>query len=72
MPQLVRFVADGGRLEIPPQDQLPGRDTATFQGLDAYVALIQHCWAQQPEERPTFQEIIEQLRWAAGGGFKLQ
>ena len=37
---LVRFVADGGRLEIPPPDRLPGRGSAEFEGLADYVALI--------------------------------
>ncbi len=42
---------DGHRLAIPPRDQLPGPDTASFAGLDAYIALMQRCWAQV---RPVF------------------
>ena len=30
--QLVRFVSEGGRLPIPPREELPGRDTAGFTG----------------------------------------
>ena len=29
---------------------------------DAYWELIQRCWSQDPEERPTFEEIVEELK----------
>lgn len=51
--QLVTLVVGGGRLEIPLRERLPGYDTAAFSGLDAYVALLQRCWAQNPCERRT-------------------
>jgi hypothetical protein len=35
-------------------------------GLDAYIALLQRCWAQQPEQRPSFREVARELRWACG------
>lgn len=60
--QLVRFVSDGGRLPIPDRSQLPGPGTADFKGLDGYIALLQRCWAQEPEGRPTFSEVIDALR----------
>ena len=38
--QLVSLLMDGGRLEVPPRERLPGADTPSFAGLDAYVALL--------------------------------
>lgn len=60
---LVKFVSNGGRPEIPPLEALPGQDTASFQGLGAYIDLIQRCWAQDPAERPSFPDIVADLRW---------
>ena len=67
--QIVSTVIGGGRLEIPPRGRLPGADTRTFAGLDAFVRLIRACWAQNHLDRPSFQEIIAQLRWG-GGAFE--
>lgn len=44
--QLVSYVTRGGRPEVPPREQLPGADTPQFDGLGAYVDLMQRCWAQ--------------------------
>jgi len=60
--QVVTMVTDGGRLSIPPRSQLPGPDNDTFEGLDAYIALMKRCWAHIPEDRPSFKEIISELR----------
>lgn len=35
-----------------------------FDMLDDYVALIESCWAQHPHDRPSFAQIIVELRWA--------
>lgn len=59
--QVVTIVMDGGRLEVPAAEALPGGG-GSFEGLDAYVALIRKCWAQNPLDRPTFSEVIAQLR----------
>jgi hypothetical protein len=61
-PQLVGKLSAGERLEIPPHAALPGPDTHLFAGLDAYIGLLQRCWAQDPAERPRFQEVIQELR----------
>lgn len=61
--QIVSMVTEGRRLEIPPRAALPGPDTSAFDGLDSYVGLICRCWAQDPENRPSFQEIIAELRY---------
>ena len=29
---------------------------------DAYKELIEKCWSQDPEERPTFTEIVDELK----------
>lgn len=59
----------GGRLEIPPRGQVPGPDTASFSGLDEYIGLLKRCWAQAPEDRPSFDEIVPELRWVMMGGW---
>lgn len=33
-----------------------------FEGLQAYVALMQRCWAADPGERPTLNDIVMQLQ----------
>ena len=40
-----------------------GEGAGGFPGLGAYVALMRRCWAQAPEERPGFGEVIADLRW---------
>lgn len=65
---LVAHVLAGGRLDIPPREALPGPDTVQFGGLDGYIALMQQCWAQAQEERPNFQQVVQELRWAGWGG----
>ncbi|KAI7844168.1 hypothetical protein COHA_002303 [Chlorella ohadii] len=56
------IVRRGGRPEVPPRDQLPGVDTAGWTGLDAYVQLMRDCWAQQPQDRPSFDEVVGRLQ----------
>ena len=29
---------------------------------EAYCNLIEHCWDQDPDARPTFDEIVDELR----------
>ena len=36
----------------------------TWGELDAFYSLIRRCWAQLPQDRPNFQEVIAELRWA--------
>lgn len=38
--QVRRWVLDGRRPEVPQREALPGPDTAQWQGLDAYSALM--------------------------------
>ncbi|PRW60009.1 GTP-binding nuclear Ran [Chlorella sorokiniana] len=59
--QLVGFVSRGGRPDIPAREQVPlqAPDPATY---DAYVSLMQRCWAQDPAHRPDFAEVVAELK----------
>ncbi|KAI7835430.1 hypothetical protein COHA_010676 [Chlorella ohadii] len=71
--QLVFMVSSGDRLAMPALEALPGKlpDRAVY---DSYVALVRRCWAQDAANRPTFGDIIAELRniltthLAAAGG----
>lgn len=56
------LITSGERPAIPNPEELPGADTATFGGLSAYIALLKRCWAQEPTSRPSFEEIVKELR----------
>ncbi|GAB4822575.1 hypothetical protein N2152v2_009621 [Parachlorella kessleri] len=60
--QLIKHVRAGGRPPVPPQHELPGREGGEAGGLDDYVALMQRCWAQAPEERPSFQDVVSKFK----------
>lgn len=57
-----RAVLDGGRLPLPAPEELPGPEGAAFEGLGAYLQLLQACWAQAPEARPAFAAVVPRLR----------
>jgi serine/threonine protein kinase len=59
--QLVFMVSSGDRLAMPALEALPGKppEPAVY---DAYVALVRRCWAQDAADRPTFGDIISELR----------
>lgn len=60
--QIAKQVMDGKRLLVPCREKLPGVDMQTATGLEGYVELMQKCWAQNPDDRPSFQEVIQKLR----------
>jgi hypothetical protein len=62
---VVTEIQAGRRPVVPPAAQLGLRPTPS--GLDAYVALMQRCWAQQPQDRPSFEQIMAELRAIAPG-----
>lgn len=68
--QVVTTVTEGGRLRIPAPQDLPGPSASEFEGLDTYLALIQHCWAQNACDRPSFNEVIVQLRSVFAGSVR--
>ncbi|KAK9862943.1 hypothetical protein WJX84_012116 [Apatococcus fuscideae] len=47
------------RPDIPPMDELPGD---AFQELPQYVTLLEACWQEEPEQRPSFESVITSLR----------
>ncbi len=58
--QVMRLVLNGGRPAIPGPEEVQG---GGFAGLGDYVALMQRCWAQEPQDRPGFGEVVRCLRW---------
>lgn len=60
--QIVSQVMNGARLPIPPKKQLPGPKSGDWKGLDGYIKLMEECWHQNPEKRPSFNEIVVSLR----------
>jgi hypothetical protein len=45
-------------------DRWPPKDQCVKRGLDGQLcALIEECWNQQPEKRPTAAQVAEQLRF---------
>jgi serine/threonine protein kinase len=63
---IVGALGAGERPPIPPRSELPGPPgTAEWEGLDGYLALMQRCWAQEPEDRPSFEAIINELEGMA-------
>ena len=59
--QLVGFVTRGGRPPIPALGAVPlgSPDAASYQ---AYVSLMQRCWAQDPVARPGFSTVVAELK----------
>lgn len=47
----------GGRPEVPEvgSTELQG---GNFEGWDEYVGLMKACWAQDPNQRPSFDQVI--------------
>ena len=69
--QIYKAVTSGRRPPLPADPaSLPG---GTFPGLGRYLELLQECWAQQPQQRPSFANITIRLRamqsacWPAEG-----
>ncbi len=62
--QLVKYVVRGGRPLLPDRQELPGYNSASFTELDSYISLMETCWAQDPEARPSFVQISDMLRYA--------
>jgi serine/threonine protein kinase len=59
---IVGAINQGGRPEIPAPEAMPGADSGSWAGLPRYTALMRRCWAQNPLDRPSFQEVVSELR----------
>lgn len=58
--QIGKDVRGGVRPPLPADpSRLPG---GTFPGMQGYLELMQACWAQRPQDRPAFGEVVERLR----------
>lgn len=62
VPQIVSGLTRGQRPAVPDAAALPGPDSTSFKGLSDYCGLMQRCWAQEPAQRPDFEEIVQCLR----------
>lgn len=47
------------RPEVPKEVDVPG---GTFAGLAGYIQLMEDCWQDDAEQRPTFELVIVTLR----------
>lgn len=57
---MVALVKRKERPELPEDlGALPG---GAFGSISAYMKLMQKCWAERPEERPSFEAVITELR----------
>lgn len=54
------MVIEGRRPPIPEPAQLPGG--GEFEGLARYISLVQRCWEADPADRPTFAQVIPELK----------
>jgi serine/threonine protein kinase len=59
---IVGCVSRGQRLNIPEASALPGPASGEWSQLQLYTSLIERCWAQDPAERPTFEQIMNELQ----------
>ncbi|PSC69697.1 Serine threonine-kinase CTR1 isoform A [Micractinium conductrix] len=64
--QVRRSVLDGKRPHIPAPEDLPGSDSATPEGLDAYLERMRDCWHQDARQRPSFVDIVTRLQGLIG------
>ncbi|KAI3432701.1 hypothetical protein D9Q98_004244 [Chlorella vulgaris] len=59
---MVKVLVHQKRPEIPAIEAVPGADTPQVtRVVDAFVALMRRCWDQDPNARPAFKAVAEQL-----------
>ncbi len=59
-----QLVQRGERPKIPPLTELPGFTDIELPetSINAYIALMNRCWAQDPAIRPDFKTVAAELR----------
>lgn len=60
--QVSATVVEGGRPAIPSPEAVPG-GASSPKGLPTFLQLIERCWAQNPQDRPSFVDIVGELMW---------
>jgi serine/threonine protein kinase len=58
---VLRLVRRGERPLIPPTNELPG-PPGSEAVLPRYLRLMEHCWRESPEERPSFDVIVDEVQ----------
>ena len=61
---IVGQVLQGERPPIPPLEELPGMGLGVARlqpHVEQYIELMKRCWAQEPGDRPTFDEVANEL-----------
>ena len=56
----VQSQSSGSGLAPLPQAELPAGPFLRYQ---PYIDLMAACWTRDPEQRPKFEDIVQQLRW---------
>ena len=52
----------GGERLVLPANGLPGEPPASCPGFAQYTQIMERCWAQRAESRPSFTEVVRGLR----------
>lgn len=61
--QITTHLLEGRRPPIPPAEELVRTAKgATLEGVHALIHLVEQCWAQDPQLRPSFDDIVPELR----------
>lgn len=60
--QIILLVGEKGERPLIPERTSRGVKGGVFPGYDDYIALMQSCWAQDPADRPAFDQVIASLR----------
>ncbi len=60
--QIKKRVIAGKRLPVPAVEELLGPLISDLAALEQYKALMERCWAQEPARRPSFEDVVKELK----------